>query len=86
MIRVVLEMLALFATPFVLYALYVGLRTRDPRAMAEIEAGPARYLVVAGLALVVAAMLYAGLFGERHVGAYRPAEMRDGVLVPGRVD
>lgn len=83
--RIIFELLVLFLSPFVLYALYLAARQRDPRAVMALEKGPARYLALAGAALVVAALVAAAVLEPHHTGPYRPAEFRDGVLVPGTV-
>lgn len=86
MLRLALTEIALFAVPFVLYALWIWALRRVGR-----EAGPAgvtrlTVLAIAGFALVAAGFVVLGAFGDEKVGTYRPAEFRDGVLVPGRIE
>lgn len=83
--RAVLQPLILFLTPFVAYAFYLGLRRRYPLAADEWTRGAISTLALIGLALAVTAMLLLGIFVERHSGAYVPARIEDGKLVPGRM-
>ena len=86
MIRPVFTEVALFATPFVLYALYL-LATR-----AEIfEASSWRlpvlaWLTIAALVLMIASFLLLAHFSGAPPGStYVPAHMENGVLVPGQI-
>ena len=82
MIRVVLQELALFLVPFVLFA---GLLVLQRKRVLLIESWSrhAVWLATAGLALVVGSFVLAGLFGEQHTGAYVPPHMENGRPVPG---
>ena len=42
-------------------------------------------LSVAGLALVLGGLLLNGFFADRHEGAYAPAHIENGRLVPGAI-
>ena len=82
MIRVTFETLVLFVIPFVLYSLWLKIAQRstlDPENWSR----PLLSLVVAGLILVALFFVGTGLFSERHLGAYEPAHVENGRLVPG---
>jgi hypothetical protein len=82
MSRVLLESIGLFLTPF---ALYVGLlifRARHPLIAASWSRGALSWLTLAGLALAIAGIVYAGLSGSEQ-GAYVPAHVENGMLLPG---
>lgn len=82
--RIALEMAALFLTPFVAYALYLAALRRWPFAVEHWSRGALSLLVMAGLTVAIAGTLFLGLRAERHLGAYVPAHMENGKLVPGR--
>ena len=84
MIRPVLTELALFATPFVLYAVFL-IATRagvmDPEAWSWAILG---WLTIAALFLVVASFVVMAQFSGSPPGSvYVPAHVEDGKLVPG---
>jgi hypothetical protein len=82
MIRIVLQELSLFLTPFLLWALLLALKRRrilDPQHWS----GVTMTLAIAGFVLAIGGLLAFGLFGERHQGAYVPPHMENGRLVPG---
>lgn len=83
--RIVIELALLFVVPFAAFAAYEAFRQRDPKAAIRFENGPARYLALIGMALMVGALLLFAFRQEPHTGPYRPAEFKDGVLVPGTV-
>ncbi|GJE73921.1 MULTISPECIES: DUF6111 family protein [Methylorubrum] len=82
MLRLVLEQVALFSLPFVLFAGWLLLARRSPLDGAEWRPQWTR-LVLAGLFVVVASLLMAGLTGERHAEGYVPPRYENGRLVPG---
>ena len=86
MLRGLSESLVLFLLPFAGYALMLVLRRRFPFVLAAWTEGPLGRLVVAGLALAIAGALLVGFFGNRLRGAYVPAHLENGVLVPGRME
>ncbi|WP_336485411.1 DUF6111 family protein [Methylobacterium nigriterrae] len=83
MLRSVLEELALFLLPFLLFFGYLVLVGRNPLHRVHWDAQVFR-LVLAGLAVVIASLVLTGLFSERHADGYVPAHMENGRLVPGR--
>lgn len=86
MLRSLIDAGGLFLVPFVAYALFLGLRRRYPFVLEAWTQGPLATLIVTGLALAVAGALLTGFFADRHRGAYVPAHMQNGVLVPGHID
>lgn len=86
MLRALVDAGGLFLLPFVAYGILLALRRRYPFVLAAWTEGPVAALVVAGLALAVAGTLLTGFFANRHRGAYVPAHLENGVLVPGRIE
>lgn len=84
-LRLALIEIALFLTPFALYAAWLWF-TRGSAARANWTAGPVYFAALAGLVLTVVGFVVLASFGEAEHGTYRPAEVRDGVLVPGRFE
>lgn len=82
MTRIVLQEVALFIVPFVLYALLLALR-QEKVMDAEHWTRAGMTLTVIGLALAIGGILYLGIFGETHTGPYVPAHMENGKPVPG---
>lgn len=85
MARGALDGLFLFLLPFAGYAALLLLRRRYPLALDAWTEGPLARLTIAGLALAVAGTLVMGLIGNHRRGAYVPAHIENGVLVPGRM-
>jgi hypothetical protein len=83
--RAVLEPVAFFLSPFLAYALFLGLRRRYPLAADHWTRGALSTLALIGLFLAAAGMLVLGIFAERHSGGYVPAHVENGKLVPGRI-
>lgn len=84
MIRVLIEGAAFFLLPFVLFAVALALRRRnllDPDSWSPHLVT----LAAAGLLLVISSLVYAGLFAEQHTGAFVPAHLENGRVVPGEV-
>ena len=84
MLRIAAIHLAAFLAPFVLWVAYAYL-VRGERTPAAIRAGaPLFWLVCTGLAATIALFIaIAALTGAEPSSVYRPAELRDGVVVPG---
>ena len=83
MIRVVLTEGLLFLLPFAAFALLLVLQKRR---VLDVEhwSRATVWLLMAGLALVLASFLYKGLLAEQPTGGFEPAHMENGRLVPGR--
>ncbi len=84
MIRAAVESVAIFLLPFFVFALYLAARRRNPSRVDSWTGGAVATLSLAGLALAALAILVFGVFEERPTGAYVPAHMENGRLVPGR--
>jgi len=85
MIRMVLERMALFGIPFILFAAYVVASRRITQKPKPDT--PWIWLSIAGLALVIASFIVVGLTeGETTKGVYVPPQEVNGKIVPGHVD
>jgi hypothetical protein len=81
--RAILEPALLFATPFVLYALFHAAQRRWPFVAELWSRGTISTLTIAGLVVAIVGMVMFGL-STRNQGAYVPAHIEDGRLAPGR--
>ncbi|RBP08630.1 hypothetical protein DFR50_12416 [Roseiarcus fermentans] len=86
MSRAVLEPLALFLTPFAVYAIYLVLRARWPLEVEHWTGVRVSILTVIGVAAAILGLVAVNLFAPRGQGAYVPAHRENGVLVPGRFE
>jgi hypothetical protein len=86
MSRSVLEPLALFLSPFAVYALYLALRARYPLEVEHWTRGRVSALTLIGLAAAVLGLFAINAFAPRGRGAYVPAHIENGALVPGRFE
>lgn len=84
MIRVAVESVAIFLVPFLVFALYLAARRRNPSKVDSWTKGAVATLALIGLGLTALAILVFGLSEHRPTGAYVPAHMENGRLVPGR--
>lgn len=82
MIRVVFEDILLFLLPFLAFGLVLVLLRRDVLHLGTWSRS-SFWLVLAGFAVVIGWTLWAGLFSERHRGAYIPPHMENGRPVQG---
>ena len=78
-----IDELLLFLLPFAVFALYLLVRRRNPLVWASWDKNAIR-LVLAGLVCVILSLLAAFFLSEREKGAFVPAHMEDGRLVPGQ--
>ena len=83
--RAILEPSLLFASPFLAYAVYLVLRRNYPFALEHWPTSAVSTLTLAGLVLAVGGMLAFAIFAPRHEGAYTPAHIEGGKIVPGRI-
>lgn len=83
--RSLIEEFLLFVLPFACFAGFLILRRRNPLHF-ESWHGHKFWLTAFGLLLGIASLVYGGLTAERHMGAFEPAHMENGRLVPGRFD
>jgi hypothetical protein len=86
MARLVAIEVLLFLAPFAAYALWLLLARRIGRTVAPVAGGRLVGLALAGLLLMLAAFALLATYDDQKLGTYRPAEFRDGVLVPGRIE
>jgi hypothetical protein len=86
MLRTLSEGAALFLLPFVLYAAFLLVRTQLPFVRDAWGDATLVRLTAAGLVLAILGFVVLGLFGDRHLGAYRPAHIENGRVVPGHMD
>lgn len=84
--REVFEPLALFLSPFAVYALYLGLRARYPLEIEHWTRGRVSIMTLIGLAAAVLGFVAINAFAPRGRGVYIPAHVEKGVLVPGRIE
>ncbi len=82
--RNILESLALFLSPFAVYALYLLLRARYPLEVEHWTRGRVSVMTLVGLAAAVLGLIAVNAFAPRGRGVYIPAHVENGVLVPGR--
>lgn len=84
--RAILEPLALFLSPFALYAVYLALRVRYPLQVEHWTSLRVSILALAGLAAALLGLVLIDLLAPRGQGRYVPAHVENGVLVPGRIE
>jgi hypothetical protein len=82
MTRAFFEEFVLFLIPFAAFAAYIVLSRRNPLTREHWD-GPMPWLVVAGLAIVIASLLYAGFIAPREKGVFVPTHLENGHVVPG---
>ncbi len=83
--RAILEPALLFALPFLAYAVYLVARRNYPFALEHWSKSAVSTLTLAGLFAALGGMLAFGIFAPRHEGAYVPAHIEGGKIVPGRI-
>ncbi len=83
--RVVLRPALLFLAPFLLYVAWLALSRTTPFARQHWGRTVVSNLTLLGLAVAVIGMLAFGIFADRRFGAYQPAHIENGVLVPGHI-
>jgi hypothetical protein len=84
MIRPVLTEVALFLTPFAVYALFLWLTRSDMFERHHWSLGRLAWLVMAALVLMIGSFVVLAHFGGSPPGStYTPAHIEGGKLVPG---
>ena len=84
MIRPVLTELALFLTPFVIYAIFLIATRSGVMDPAHWSIGRIASLVISALVLMIASfVVLAHFYGAPLGSTYTPAHIENGVLVPG---
>ncbi len=84
--RAVVESVALFLAPFLLFAVYLVLRARYPLAVEHWTRGRVATLVLIGLAAALIGIIGLVSTAPRGHGVYVPAHVENGVLVPGHIE
>ena len=85
MIRPVLTELALFLTPFVVYAIFLAATRAGVLDPAQWTLPRIGWLVIASLILMIGSFIVLAHFTGAPPGSiYTPAHIEDGVLVPGQ--
>lgn len=84
--RTVLEPLALFLSPFAVYAIYLALRARYPLEVEHWTRGRMSVMTLVGLAVAVLGLVAINALAPRGRGLYIPAHVENGVLLPGRFE
>lgn len=82
MIRALIDELGLFLVPFAAFAVLLVVTRRNLLHLAHWSRSSA-WLAIAGLALVFASFLYAGL-EPRPMSGFEPTHLEGGRIVPGR--
>lgn len=83
--RAILESVLLFGAPFAAYLAYLVLRRTYPFEVEHWSRSAVSTLTLAGLLVAVLGVLLFGVFAQRHQGAYAPAHVENGAIVPGRL-
>ena len=83
MTRVFFGEMLYFLLPFAVFAIYLLILRRNPLLFSS-WSREAVWLVIAGLACVILALLITGLTADRSTGAFLPTHVEDGHVVPGQ--
>ncbi len=87
MIRPVLTELALFLTPFLIYAIFLWATRAGVLDPTQWSLARIAWLVIAALLLMIGSFVVLAHFSGSPPGTrYTPAHMEDGVLVPERTE
>ena len=81
MTRAIIQGLALFLLPFVLFALYLVIRRRNPLIWSH-WSDQSTWLTIAGLSFVVMSLVATALLAEHETGAYVPKRVENGRVIP----
>jgi hypothetical protein len=84
MLRNLIEEILLFFLPFAAFAGWLLFKKRNPFDFAQ-WSGYKFALAVIGLLLAIASIIAVGLLEGTHRGAYTPARVENGRLIPGEV-
>ncbi|MEE1609640.1 DUF6111 family protein [Microvirga sp. CF3016] len=85
MTRAVVQGLVLFLLPFVLFAVYLVIRRRNPLIWSH-WSDQSLWLAIAGLSFVIVSLVATGLLAERQTGTYVPTHVENGRVVPGHFE
>jgi Family of unknown function (DUF6111) len=84
--RVAIEPALLFLSPFIVYIAVQFLRRNSPFATDSWSRATVSTLTLLGLGVAILGVFLFGVSAERHSGAYVPAHIEDGKLVPGKME
>jgi len=84
--RAIFDPLALFLSPFAVYALYLLLRARYPLEVEHWTRRRVSIMTLLGLAAAVFGLIAINALAPRGRGVYVPAHVENGVLIPGRIE
>jgi hypothetical protein len=84
MIRAYIEEALLFLLPFGVFATWLIITKRNPLEFTNWN-GAKFWLTATGLVLAIASVIVVALWAEPHTGAYVPARVENGRLIPGEV-
>ncbi len=85
MLRGGADAILLFLLPFLAYGLLLILQRRTHVFGTQLAGGRLGLLALIGLGLVLLGLILVALFAPRRGGAYVPAHIDGGRLVPGRI-
>jgi hypothetical protein len=83
MIRVFFGEALLFVAPFVLFALFLLARRRNPLLWSS-WSDQSLWLIISGLACAILALVVTGVTADRQTGTFEPTHVENGRVVPGR--
>jgi hypothetical protein len=86
MLRAALEPIAMFLSPFAVFAIYLVLRARYPLAIEHWTRSRVATLTIIGLGVAALGMALLAFFAPRGQGTYVTAHIENGQLIPGRIE
>ena len=86
MLRAALEPIAMFLSPFAVFAMYLVLRARYPLAIEHWTRSRVATLTLVGLGVAALGMALLASFAPRGQGTYVPARIENGKLIPGHIE
>jgi hypothetical protein len=87
MARIILLELVLFLLPFIGYAFYLYFSRIDPMKRQSWVDSPIYWMAIGGLLLMIAGFVLTATFsGAPTDASYKPAQLRDGKILPGHID
>ncbi len=86
MLRAALEPIAMFLSPFAVFAIYLIIRARYPLAVEHWTKTRVAMLTLIGLGVAVLGMALLASFAPRGHGTYVPARIENGKLIPGHIE
>ena len=84
MTRALFDEIVLFLSPFIAYVFWLMLQRRSPLHGPNWE-GKMTWLSIAGFSFVIISFIILGLTGNKEQGAYTPARMENGKLIPAEI-